>query len=343
MKLEDLGRAKKITITRDTTTVVEGAGKKDAIQARVKQLRAQIEETTSDYDREKLQERLAKLVGGVAVIKVGAATETEMKEKKARVEDAMHATKAAVEEGIVPGGGVALLRCTKAVDGLALEGDEAVGVAIIRRALEEPLRQIATNAGHEGAVVVAKVREMKGDEGFNALHREVREPGRGGRHRSHQGRALRPAERGFHRLAAAHHRGDHLRDPRGQARGLRRRPRWRRHGWHVLSTYEGTRGLDGTTRLTVDERPSTARAHFREQTTTTFDWGYAGAGGPAQLALAILVDHLADADVARRHYEQFVRRVICKLPSSGWTLTASEIDAVLTARAAGPGLRLDPP
>ena len=172
VKLEDLGRAKKVTITKDTTTIVEGAGKKDAIQARVKQLRMQVEETTSDYDREKLQERLAKLVGGVAVIKVGAATETEMKEKKARVEDAMHATKAAVEEGIVPGGGVALLRCTKAIDGLAVEGDEAVGVAIIRRALEEPLRQIATNAGHEGAVVVAKVREMKGDEGFNALTEE---------------------------------------------------------------------------------------------------------------------------------------------------------------------------
>jgi chaperonin GroEL len=172
VKLEDLGRAKKVTITKDTATIVEGAGKKEAIQARVKQLRAQIEETTSDYDREKLQERLAKLVGGVAIIKVGAATETEMKEKKARVEDAMHATKAAVEEGIVPGGGVALLRCTKAVDALAVEGDEAVGVGIIRRALEEPLRQIANNAGQEGAVVVAKVRDLKGDHGFNALTEE---------------------------------------------------------------------------------------------------------------------------------------------------------------------------
>ena len=136
----------------------------------MKQLRTQIEETTSDYDREKLQERLAKLVGGVAIIKVGAATETEMKEKKARVEDAMHATKAAVEEGIVPGGGVALLRCIKALDAIKAEGDEAVGVSIIRRALEEPVRQIAGNAGHEGAVVVAKVREMKADEGFNALN-----------------------------------------------------------------------------------------------------------------------------------------------------------------------------
>jgi chaperonin GroEL len=169
IKLEDLGRAKKITIDKDNTTIVEGAGKPKDIEARVKQLRVQAEETTSDYDREKLQERLAKLVGGVAIIKVGAATETEMKEKKARVEDAMHATKAAVEEGIVAGGGVALLRCTRAVEALKASGDEAVGVSIIRRALEEPLRQIAGNAGHEGAVVVAKVREMKVDEGFNAL------------------------------------------------------------------------------------------------------------------------------------------------------------------------------
>jgi chaperonin GroEL len=168
LKVDDLGKAKKITIDKDTTTIVEGAGSTKDIEGRIKQLRTQIEETTSDYDREKLQERLAKLVGGVAVIKVGAATETEMKEKKARVEDAMHATKAAVEEGIVAGGGVALLRCLDAVAAVKAEGDEAVGVAIIRRALEEPLRQIAGNAGHEGAVVVARVRELPGDEGFNA-------------------------------------------------------------------------------------------------------------------------------------------------------------------------------
>jgi chaperonin GroEL len=168
LKLDDLGKAKKITIDKDNTTIVEGGGTAKDVEGRVKQLRTQIDETTSDYDREKLQERLAKLVGGVAVIKVGAATETEMKEKKARVEDAMHATKAAVEEGIVAGGGVALLRCLKVVEDVKAEGDEAVGVAIIRRALEEPLRQIAGNAGHEGAVVVARVREMKGDEGFNA-------------------------------------------------------------------------------------------------------------------------------------------------------------------------------
>ena len=169
LKLDDLGKAKKITIDKDNTTIIEGGGTTKTIEGRVKQIRTQVEETTSDYDREKLQERLAKLVGGVAVIKVGAATETEMKEKKARVEDAMHATKAAVEEGIVPGGGVALLRAQKAIESLKGSGDEAVGVAIVRRSLEEPLRQIAGNAGFEGAVVVAKVREMKAEEGFNAL------------------------------------------------------------------------------------------------------------------------------------------------------------------------------
>ena len=168
IKVEDLGKAKKITIDKDNTTIVEGAGTKQAIEGRVKQIRAQVEDTSSDYDREKLQERLAKLVGGVAIIKVGAATETEMKEKKARVEDAMHATKAAVEEGIVPGGGVALLRGAKALENLKLEGDQLVGMQIIRRAIEEPMRWIAMNAGQEGSIVVAKVRDMKQDEGFNA-------------------------------------------------------------------------------------------------------------------------------------------------------------------------------
>jgi len=169
IRLEDLGRAKKITIDKDNTTIIEGSGRQADIEGRVKQLRVQIEETTSDYDREKLQERLAKLVGGVAVIKVGAATETELKEKKARVEDAMHATRAAVEEGIVPGGGVALLRCVPALDKLSLEGDEKIGVNIVRRALEEPLRQIVANAGHEGAVVADKVRQSKdASYGFNA-------------------------------------------------------------------------------------------------------------------------------------------------------------------------------
>jgi len=168
IKLDDLGQAKKVTIDKDNTTVIEGAGTVTAIEGRVKQLRTQVEDTTSDYDREKLQERLAKLVGGVAIIKVGAATETEMKEKKARVEDAMHATKAAVEEGIVPGGGVALLRAVTALEALKLEGDEQLGVAIVTRAIEEPLRWIATNAGHEGAIVVQRVKDMKGEEGFNA-------------------------------------------------------------------------------------------------------------------------------------------------------------------------------
>ena len=169
VKLEDLGRAKKITVDKDNTTIIEGAGKSAAVEGRVKQIRTQIEETTSDYDREKLQERLAKLVGGVAQIKVGAATETEMKEKKARVEDAMHATKAAVEEGIVPGGGVALLRCVPALDKLKAEGDEQIGINIVKRALEEPLRMIAQNAGAEGAVVVEKVRGNNNSNfGFNA-------------------------------------------------------------------------------------------------------------------------------------------------------------------------------
>jgi chaperonin GroEL len=166
--IADLGSAKKITIDKDTTTIIEGAGTTTALEGRVKQLRAQVEDTSSDYDREKLQERLAKLVGGVAVIKVGAATETEMKEKKGRVEDAMHATKAAVEEGIVAGGGVALLRAGKALDGLTLTGDELVGLQIVRRAIEEPMRHIATNAGAEGSIVVSKVKDMKLDEGFNA-------------------------------------------------------------------------------------------------------------------------------------------------------------------------------
>jgi chaperonin GroEL len=170
LTLEDLGRAKKVTIDKDNTTIIEGAGAKKAIEGRVKQIRTQIEDTTSDYDREKLQERLAKLVGGVAVIKVGAATETEMKEKKARVEDAMHATKAAVEEGIVPGGGVALLRASKGLIGLKVSGEQQIGVNIVARAIEEPLRWIATNAGQEGSIVVSKVKEMGPEEGFNALN-----------------------------------------------------------------------------------------------------------------------------------------------------------------------------
>ncbi len=167
--MEWLGEAKKVVIDKDNTTIVEGKGKASDIQARIKQIRTQIDETTSDYDKEKLQERLAKMVGGVALIKVGAATETELKEKKARVEDAMHATKAAVEEGIVPGGGVALLRTQKVLDAVKAEGDMKIGVDIVRRALEEPIRQIANNAGWEGSIVVEKVKDMKQDMGFNAL------------------------------------------------------------------------------------------------------------------------------------------------------------------------------
>src|SRR5207245_2575029 len=177
VQVSDLGRAKKITIDKDNTTIVEGAGKQADIEGRVKTIRAQVEETSSDYDREKLQERLAKLVGGVAVIKVGAATETEMKEKKARVEDAMHATRAAVEEGIVPGGGVTLVRAAKALEkfdaGKDGDSDEQIGVTIVKRALEEPLRQIVQNAGREGAVVVERIRSDKNDNfGFNAQTEE---------------------------------------------------------------------------------------------------------------------------------------------------------------------------
>jgi chaperonin GroEL len=177
LNLEDLGTAKRIVIDKDNTTIIEGAGSKKAIEGRVKQIRAQIEETTSDYDREKLQERLAKLVGGVAVIKVGAATETEMKEKKARVEDAMHATKAAVEEGIVPGGGVALLRSSAILEAVAkdasLDQDERLGIEIVRKAAEEPTRWIAQNAGLEGSIVAAKIEESKDKYwGFNAQTEE---------------------------------------------------------------------------------------------------------------------------------------------------------------------------
>ncbi len=242
IRIEDLGQAKKVTIDKDNTTIVEGAGTTTAIEGRVKQIRAQIEDTTSDYDREKLQERLAKIVGGVAVIKVGAATETEMKEKKARVEDAMHATKAAVEEGIVPGGGVALLRGVKALDKLKLEGDQQIGVNIVKRAIEDPMRWIANNAGVEGSIVVQKVLESKDEEwGFNAQDETLREPGAGGRHRPGQGRPHGAPERLVDRVAAADDRSDGLRHPRGEegVADAGRRP-GRRHGRDVL----GSRGYE---------------------------------------------------------------------------------------------------
>ena len=188
VELTDLGRCKKIKIDKDDTTLIEGAGTTDAIEGRIKQIRAQIDETTSDYDREKLQERLAKLAGGVAVLRVGAATETEMKEKKARVEDALNATKAAVEEGIVPGGGVALLRLIPKLDELGLSGDQKIGVNVVKRALEEPLREIAQNAGEEGSIIVEKVKEGKGAFGFRCA--------KGGIHRHGQGRDRGPDKGG---------------------------------------------------------------------------------------------------------------------------------------------------
>ena len=228
LKLDDLGKAKKITIDKDNTTIVEGSGKPKDIEGRVKQIRTQVDETTSDYDREKLQERLAKLVGGVAVIKVGAATETEMKEKKARVEDAMHATKAAVEEGIVPGGGVALLRAQKAVDAVKAKGDEAVGVSIIRRAHRGAAAADRSQRGLRGCGGGGQGARLEGRGGLQRPHRRVREPGRGRRDRPHQGGAFGPAERVVHRVPAPDHRGSRERDPRaqgGRSRPGRRPPR----------------------------------------------------------------------------------------------------------------------
>ena len=232
VRLEDLGTAKKITIDKDNTTIIEGAGKHSEIEARVKQLRVQIEETTSDYDREKLQERLAKLVGGVAVIKVGAATETELKEKKARVEDAMHATRAAVEEGIVPGGGVALLRCVPAVDKLGLEGDEAVGCNILRRALEEPMRQITNNSGHEGSIVVGKVKSSEANYGFNAETESIRRSGCRRRDRPNESDANSVAECRIHLGSASDNRSPDIGDQRKSKNSCH--ASGRRHGRHVL-------------------------------------------------------------------------------------------------------------
>ena len=232
--MTDLGQAKKVTIDKDNTTLVEGKGKAEDISGRVKEIRGQVEKTTSDYDREKLQERLAKLVGGVAVIKVGAATETEMKEKKARVEDAMHATRAAVEEGIVPGGGVALLRTAEAVAALKLEGDELIGANIVSRALEEPLRQIVGNAGEEGAIVVGRIKESKDNNfGYNAQTGKFEDLVKAGVDRSDQGDAHRAAERRLDRVADADHRSSGSRDS-GREKGIGDAS-WRRHGRNVLN------------------------------------------------------------------------------------------------------------
>ena len=218
--LDLLGRARKVVVTKDETTVVEGAGDETEIKGRINQIKAEIENTDSDYDREKLQERLAKLSGGVAVIKVGAATEVELKEKKHRIEDAVSTTKAAIEEGVVPGGGVALLRSQAQILDRAekLEGDEATGCRMVSRAVEEPLKQIAVNAGLEGGVVVEKVRNLKKPaEGLNAATGEYQDLFAAGRHRRRQGDPLGPAERGVDRGAVPHHRGGH----RGQARKRR--------------------------------------------------------------------------------------------------------------------------
>ena len=216
VSLADLGRAKRVTVSKDTTTLIDGGGAQKDIEGRIKQLRAQAEETTSDYDREKLQERLAKLAGGVAIIKVGAATEIEMKEKKARVEDALHATRAAVEEGIVPGGGVALLRASIALQALHLDGDEQFGVTIVRRACEEPVRQIVLNCGVEGAVVIENIKlggcPTCANYGFNAATNRYRRPGESRRDdRPYQGHSYRAAECRLHRFAHADNRGHDLR------------------------------------------------------------------------------------------------------------------------------------
>jgi len=237
VKLADLGRAKRITIDKDNTTIVEGYGKSSDIEGRVRMIRSQVEESTSDYDKEKLQERLAKLVGGVAVINVGASTETEMKEKKARVEDALNATRAAVEEGIVPGGGVALLRCVAALDEMKLEGDQAVGVQIVKRALEEPIRQIVVNAGVEGAVIVMEVKKNKKIAyGFNAATEEYMDMIEAG--------IIDPtkvtrtaAERGVDRRPDDHDRVRHHRQARGRQEDGRHARRHGRHGRrrHVLN------------------------------------------------------------------------------------------------------------
>ena len=226
VRLEDLGRAKRVTVDKDNTTIVDGAGQSEGTsKAASSSSAAQIDETTSDYDREKLQERLAKLAGGVAVIKVGAATETEMKEKKARVEDALHATRAAVEEGIVPGGGVALLRAAKALASFKVDGDEQIGVSIVKRACEEPLRQIVGNSGTEGAIVVDKVRENSNHElRLQRRHRYLRRSGGVRRHRSDQGDPLGPAERGLDRRPDADHGSHDRRDP-GEEGGSGRRSR----------------------------------------------------------------------------------------------------------------------
>ena len=254
VKLENLGKAKRITIDKDNTTIIDGAGEASKIKGRVNEIRSQIEKTTSDYDKEKLQERLAKLVGGVAIIQVGAATETELKEKKARVEDALHATRAAVEEGIVPGGGVALVRAIPAVDALikTLEGDEKIGAQIVRRSLEEPLRQIVANAGEEGAVVVAKVLESKDQNyGYNALTGVFEDLVKAGVIDPTKVTRTALRERSLDRRSPSHHRSPGCRASRAQGCGPGRR--LRRHGRRLLG--QPNAGTQASVCSTKRERP----------------------------------------------------------------------------------------
>ena len=259
-----LGRAKKVVIEKEKTTIVDGAGKKKDIEARVGQIKAQIEETTSDYDKEKLQERLAKLAGGVAVIRVGGATEIEVKEKKDRVEDALNATRAAVEEGIVPGGGVALLRAKKAVGKLTNDNaDVQAGINIVLKALEAPIRQIAENSGVEGSIVVGKIMENKSETfGFDAAERGVCRHGREGHHRPGQGRARGAAGRGLGRGPAGDHRSDGRRNCRRSRPPMP--PARRRHGWHGRHGRNGRRdGLLSSLEISQDGRgPAKSRAFF---------------------------------------------------------------------------------
>ena len=268
VKIEDLGRAKRVTIDKDNTTIVEGRGDSKAIEGRVKEIRNQVEKTTSDYDREKLQERLAKLVGGVAVIKVGAATETEMKEKKARVEDAMHATRAAVEEGIVPGGGVALLRSAKDVDELikTLEGDEKIGATIVRRALEEPLRQIVGNAGEEGAVIVGKINDNNNPHfGYNAATNQYEDLVAAGVIDPTKVTRTASAERSLDRRPHADDRSHGRRHPRAEASASGRWRSRRRYGRHVLNNKQSAVNKEATRKgglFAVGVSASLQRFHF---------------------------------------------------------------------------------
>ena len=308
--LKDLGRAKKIEVGKEDTTIIDGAGEKAAIEARVKNIRKQVEDATSDYDKEKLQERVAKLAGGVAVIKVGAATEIEMKEKKARVEDALHATRAAVEEGIVAGGGVAYLRARSNLKDLKGDNaDQDAGIKIVLRAIEEPLRQIVANAGDEPSVVVNKVVEGKGNYGFNAQTGEYGDLVEMGVRRSDQGDALRAAERGVGGFAAADDRSD----GRRAAEGRQGRRRWlaagRRHGRH--GRHGHVRARPGG-RTPIGSPPGSRRSHPGER-----DWRN---GGLTPCKRQSPATRRALSCCGQRHR----RRFLCHLQSAGWPYAGAE-------------------